>query len=55
MPQPAMRREETCSALESDQRAAEDDLFRLQRQYRIVEGHRKAYFEEARNLIRKQK
>ena len=55
MPQPPMRREETSSALESDQRAAEEELFRLQRQYRIVEGHRKSYFEEARHLIRKQK
>ncbi|XP_071790536.1 coiled-coil domain-containing protein 63-like [Asterias amurensis] len=39
---------------ENDQRMAEEELGRLHRQYRIVEGHRKTYFEEARNIIRKQ-
>jgi hypothetical protein len=39
---------------ENDQRMAEEELGRLHRQYRIVEGHRKTYFEETRNIIRKQ-
>ncbi|XP_071944329.1 coiled-coil domain-containing protein 63-like [Antedon mediterranea] len=34
---------------------AEMELSRLQRQYRILENDRKAYFEESQNLVRKQK
>ncbi|EDV23841.1 uncharacterized protein TRIADDRAFT_64012, partial [Trichoplax adhaerens] len=32
----------------------EQELAKLQRQYRIMEGDRKAYSEESQNLIRKQ-
>ncbi|XP_070572078.1 coiled-coil domain-containing protein 63-like [Ptychodera flava] len=35
--------------------AAEAELSKLQRQYRIMEGDRKAYNEETQNIIRKQK
>ncbi|XP_033098610.1 coiled-coil domain-containing protein 63-like [Anneissia japonica] len=34
---------------------AEIELSRLQRQYRLLENDRKAYFEESQNLVRKQK
>ncbi|XP_078682326.1 coiled-coil domain-containing protein 63-like isoform X2 [Branchiostoma floridae x Branchiostoma belcheri] len=34
---------------------AESELAKLQRQYRIMEGDRKAYCEESQNIIRKQK
>jgi hypothetical protein len=33
----------------------EQELIKLQRQYRIMEGDRAAYTEESQNLIRKQK
>ena len=34
---------------------AEQELLKLQRQYRIMEGDRAAYTEESQNVIRKQK
>ena len=34
---------------------AEQELLRLQQEYRIMEGDRKAYSEESQNIIRKQK
>jgi hypothetical protein len=34
---------------------AEQELVKLQRQYRIMEGDRAAYTEESQNIIRKQK
>ena len=34
--------------------SAEQELAKLQRQYRIIEGDRRAYSEETQNLIRKQ-
>lgn len=34
---------------------AEAELAKLQRQYRIMEGDRRAYCEESQNTIRKQK
>ena len=34
---------------------AEQELLKLQRQYRIMEGDRAAYTEESTNVIRKQK
>ncbi len=34
---------------------AEQELVKLQQQYRIMEGDRKAYSEESQNLIRKQR
>ena len=34
---------------------AEAELAKLQRQYRIMEGDRKAYCEESQNVIRKQR
>lgn len=34
---------------------AEQELAKLQRQYRIMEGDRKAYSEESQNTIRKQR
>ncbi len=34
--------------------AAEQELAKLQRQYRIIEGDRRAYSEETQNQIRKQ-
>ncbi|XP_022101119.1 coiled-coil domain-containing protein 63-like [Acanthaster planci] len=51
----AMKRVDSPTEQENDQRLAEEELARLHRQYRIVESHRKTYFEEARNIIRKQK
>jgi len=34
---------------------AEQELLRLQQEYRIMEGDRKAYSEESQNIIRKQR
>ena len=34
---------------------AEQELARLQQEYRIMEGDRKAYSEESQNIIRKQR
>ena len=34
--------------------AAEQELAKLQRQYRIIEGDRRAYSEETQNQIRRQ-
>ena len=34
---------------------AEQELAKLQRQHRIMEGDRKAYSEESQNIIRKQR
>lgn len=34
---------------------AEQELVKLQQQYRIMDGDRKAYSEESQNLIRKQR
>ena len=35
--------------------AAEQELAKLQRQYRIIEGDRRAYSEETQNYLRKQR
>ena len=35
--------------------AAEQELIKLQRQYRILEGDRKSYSDESQNKIRKQR
>ena len=34
---------------------AEQELVRLQQEYRVMEGDRKAYSEESQNIIRKQR
>ncbi|XP_063410903.1 outer dynein arm-docking complex subunit 1-like [Mytilus trossulus] len=53
MPRPRSARSDTSDAdLEG---MAEQELVKLQRQYRIMEGDRAAYTEESQNLIRKQK
>jgi len=50
----ASRRSDASDDLEGDG-LAEAELARLQRQYRIMEQDRKAYCEEATNVVRKQK
>ena len=50
----ASRRSDASDDLEGDG-LADAELARLQRQYRIMEQDRKAYCEEATNIVRKQK
>ncbi|KAK3087593.1 hypothetical protein FSP39_007948 [Pinctada imbricata] len=52
MPRPRSARSDDDDAEEG---LAEQELIKLQRQYRIMEGDRAAYTEESQNLIRKQK
>ena len=40
---------------ENNEGIAEMELQKLQRQYRIMEGDRKAYSEESRAILKKQK
>lgn len=53
MPRPRSARSDTSDAdMEGLQ---EQELVKLQRQYRLMEGDRAAYTEESQNIIRKQK
>lgn len=49
------RSESACSDADVDYAQAESELAKLHRQYRILECHRKAYLEESRNIMRKQR
>ena len=52
MPRPRSARSDNSDELEG---LAEQELAKLQRQYRIMENDRAAYTEESQNVIRKQK
>ncbi|XP_071946194.1 coiled-coil domain-containing protein 63-like [Antedon mediterranea] len=52
-PRSASRRSDA-SDIDADQQLAENELGKLQRQYRIMEGDRNAYSIESQDLIRKQ-
>ncbi|XP_071849515.1 coiled-coil domain-containing protein 63-like [Apostichopus japonicus] len=49
------RSESACSDADVDYAQAESELAKLHRQYRILECHRKAYLDESRNIMRKQR
>lgn len=53
MPRPRSARSDNSDA--DMEGLAEQELQKLQRQYRIMEGDRAAYTEESTNVIRKQK
>jgi len=52
-PRSASRRSDT-SDIDADQQLAENELAKLQRQYRIMEGDRNAYNIESQDIIRRQ-
>ena len=52
--QRAVSRNSDSSEQEMDS-LAENELAKLKRQYRIMEGDRKAYCEESQNIMRRQK
>merc|ERR1719334_2023018 len=57
MPRAAQRsasRRSDISDVDADQQLAENELAKLQRQYRIMEGDRNAYNVESQDLIRRQ-